>query len=170
MAEFYVYYYTNPYTDEVCYVGKGKNKRAFAHVTGSTNTRLKRLITKAGKDGIDMRPSFMLTGLSDKQACAAEIFWIAVIGRKDQNKGSLYNLTDGGEGPLGFKPTKELIEKRAAANRGKKRSQEAIESYKHAAAQRSTEHYTKYRTDEYKKKIAESMKKVWAKRKESSYE
>lgn len=47
----------------------------------------------------------LLDDLTWEEACIKEIEFIALYGRKDLNKGPLVNLTDGGEGFLGYKHT-----------------------------------------------------------------
>jgi len=48
----------------------------------------------------------LLDDLTWEEACIKEIEFISLYGRKDLNKGPLVNLTDGGEGFLGYKHTK----------------------------------------------------------------
>lgn len=47
----------------------------------------------------------ILDDLTWEEACQKEIEFIALYGRKDLNRGTLVNLTDGGEGFLGYKHT-----------------------------------------------------------------
>jgi hypothetical protein len=47
----------------------------------------------------------VLDNLTWEEACIKEIEFIKLYGRKDLNMGSLVNLTDGGEGFLGYKHT-----------------------------------------------------------------
>jgi hypothetical protein len=49
----------------------------------------------------------MLDDLSWKEACLKEIEFISLYGRKDLGKGTLVNLTDGGEGQFGRKDSIE---------------------------------------------------------------
>lgn len=49
----------------------------------------------------------LLDNLTWKQACEKEIEFIALYGRIDLNKGTLCNLTNGGEGKNGYKHTDE---------------------------------------------------------------
>ena len=61
---------------------------------------------------------------NEADAFKHEIYMIAVFGRKDKGTGILINLTDGGEGGSGYKPTPEQIKKSADARRGRKASPE----------------------------------------------
>ena len=59
---------------------------------------------------------------SEADALALEIQLIALWGRHDNGTGVLANLSDGGEGPAGYKMPREIVEKVAAALRGRKLS------------------------------------------------
>jgi hypothetical protein len=54
-------------------------------------------------------------GLSEKGALESEVALIAAIGRIDLGTGPLTNMTDGGEGMVGYKFTKEQIAARSRA-------------------------------------------------------
>lgn len=94
---FYVYFYLRedgtPY-----YVGKGKDKRAWL----KHNVNLP-------KD--ETRISFIAINLMESEAHLLEIKLISEYGRKDLRTGILRNLTNGGEGASGRKPSKETIDK-----------------------------------------------------------
>jgi hypothetical protein len=62
--------------------------------------------------------------LSDEQARLKEIEFIKLYGRVDLGTGSLVNLTDGGDGCLSRKMTKEIASKIGNANKGKIRTKE----------------------------------------------
>ncbi len=57
-----------------------------------------------------------------------ELEFISLYGRKNLNKGSLVNLTDGGEFFEGYIPTREKIERVANKIRGIKRNKEKIKN------------------------------------------
>lgn len=102
MAEFYTYLYSDPKDSTPVYVGKGKNKRAFSHLKHSTNRRLRHLIAKRQSEGYTVVPAITPCS-TEVEALALEIELIARYGRSDLGKGTLFNLTDGGEGPSGAK-------------------------------------------------------------------
>lgn len=96
------------------YVGKGKGQRSTAHLRSALKAELDaytshlpkirttRAILRTGKKPIiRVIPS----RLSEMAAYAFEIDLIAGIGRRNLGKGPLTNLTDGGEGLLGYEFT-----------------------------------------------------------------
>lgn len=108
---FYIYAYIRE-NGSVYYIGKGKDKRAWAkHQNAPTPNDHSKII-------------IMESNLSELGAFALERFYIKWYGRKDNNTGILRNLTDGGEGSSGTKPSMETISKRAKSNTGLKRSSE----------------------------------------------
>ena len=99
----YVYLYEDPKTGIPRYIGKGTGNRAYAHLKSSHNHRLHNMIKKRAKEGFNPMPRILKNDISPLVACAVEIFWIAVFGRDDTGKGSLFNATDGGDGASGVK-------------------------------------------------------------------
>jgi hypothetical protein len=88
-------------------------------------------------------------GLTHEEACELERKWIAWFGRRDLKQGTLVNLTDGGDGPFGYKrihsaetkrkislglmgkqPSDQARAKMSASRRGKKLSLKHIEACK----------------------------------------
>ena len=125
---FYVYAYlredNTPY-----YIGKGKSSRAWV-----THRRL---------NDSDLTPrnesqvSILAHRLTSEEADILETKLVELYGRKDLGTGILRNMTSGGKGAPGNKPSMETIEKRRATRRankkpnplkGSKQSPEAIEN------------------------------------------
>lgn len=92
---FYSYLYRDPKTDVAIYVGKGRGSRAFAHF--NARTRLGNLLRKRVAEGFQVKPE--ITYHRDEElAFFVEQESIRKYGRADMGAGTLFNLTDGGEG------------------------------------------------------------------------
>jgi hypothetical protein len=97
----YVYIWSDPKTSIERYVGWGKTAtRSYVHIKNSHNARLESMLHKRKREGFELNPVINEHVPSEKSARAIEIFWIAVFGRLDQNTGTLFNRTIGGEGGL----------------------------------------------------------------------
>lgn len=110
----YVYIIFHPVYGIPIYVGKGKGKRWLDHTKRSSNLLIKRLVAKYG---LDLPIVKIQQGLTDKQAFASEIALIKTIGRI-KDGGSLYNMTDGGDGVTGL--SVESRKKMSEARLGRK--------------------------------------------------
>lgn len=98
---FYVYVYFDKHP---VYVGKGQKTRCFDHF--NLNTRLGYLIRKREQQGIKLDLQIYPCE-TEEIAFNLERFLINKIGREDQGRGPLFNLTDGGEGQAGLIHTPE---------------------------------------------------------------
>lgn len=132
---YYVYLHIKETDGTPFYVGKGKGNRS--SLTYGRSTYWKNIVNKYGYDIIIIEDN-----LSNDKALELEKYWIKRIGRRDLDKGTLVNLTDGGEtnqniSPIsrkkisdsklgndytkGFKHSEESIELRAKQLRGRPR-------------------------------------------------
>ena len=98
------------------YVGKGTGTRALRHCKGRARSSWARRIHAALSTGEAVRVELPFWG-SHEEALAEETALIAKYGRRDLGTGTLYNLTDGGEGSARCIPSDETRRRLKAANR-----------------------------------------------------
>lgn len=133
----YVYIYSDPQTGTPFYVGKGTGRRYKEHLQPSKLKRTYPLASKLRRmlsEGVQPQISQIFTS-NEGFAFSLEVGLIRHLGKRCDGTGPLLNLSDGGEGATGI-PNKHkgvsqpvwLIEKRAAALRGKKKSPEHIQA------------------------------------------
>ena len=97
---------------EVFYIGIGENEsRAY---NKKNRTRVWKNTANKGYE-----TEILFEDLTWEQAAEKEKEFIALYGRKDLGLGTLVNLTDGGEGTIGYKHTQEAKEKNRIAASGK---------------------------------------------------
>ena len=116
----YIYVYLNPvkpgnfkygkftFTFEPFYIGKGSDNRINVHIreakrNAGTNRHKTNTISKIKKSGHEPIRFKLYENITDHSANRLEKYLISVIGRADLKRGPLTNLTDGGEGVLGYK-------------------------------------------------------------------
>lgn len=90
--KYYVYIYSNPKTDKIFYVGKGKGNRVFAHLEEKSDSKKVQLIKELRNQGIEPKIEILIHGLEDeKTALRVESSIIDLIGiKKLTNKQSGY--------------------------------------------------------------------------------
>lgn len=108
MFEYCTYIYYDPKIKTPVYVGEGVRARPFDHFR--LKTRLGYLLRKRVREGFNPKPTVIVAS-SKEDAQEMEILLIALIGREDKGLGSLFNLTDGGDGSYGVIPSQASIEK-----------------------------------------------------------
>lgn len=97
---------------EVFYIGIGENEsRAY---NKKNRTRVWKNTANKGYE-----TEILFEDLTWEQAVEKEKEFIALYGRKDLGLGTLVNLTDGGEGTIGYKHTEEAKQKNRIAASGK---------------------------------------------------
>jgi hypothetical protein len=156
---YYVYSYLredlSPY-----YIGKGTKGRAYA----SANHRIKAPKNKE-------RIYIIKDNLTEKEAYDLEKLYILIFGRVDLETGILRNLSDGGEGPTGYKTKPEQRRKIALSRMGEKHplygispSKETREKQRQALQGRfvgeKNPMYNQTHTEENRKKISDRHKGV----------
>lgn len=113
-----VYEHLRNDTNEVFYVGKGeKKKRAFDK--SNRNPHWHNIVNKAG-----YTVNIVYKDIEHDEAKQIEILLIEKYGRQDLGTGILVNMTDGGEGCLGLKHTKEARQKISEIHKDKPKSKE----------------------------------------------
>ena len=104
---WYVYRHRRLDTFKIFYVGIGSSDNNFrAHTTHSRNNFWRNITSKS-----NYLVEILVESLSREEACELEVFLIAEYGRRDLGNGGLVNLTDGGEGTVGYIKDKEWCDK-----------------------------------------------------------
>jgi len=102
---FYVYVYRDPRplkANQPVYVGKGSGDRDLSHWSkGSHNKPFQDFISHLKLRGHVALCERVLQTESEAEAFAKEVELIALYGRRNLSTGTLFNLTDGGEGGSG---------------------------------------------------------------------
>jgi hypothetical protein len=118
--DFYVYIIYRP-NGQPCYVGKGRGRRIRRDDKRKTNQHLNNIMLQS----IDpLHREKIEDGLTESEAFALEIRLIKEIGREPH--WPLVNMTDGGEGPSGYRVTADTRSKISAASTGKIKTREHL--------------------------------------------
>ena len=122
--EYYCYILTDPSrNNEPIYVGKGKGSRAWSHLNRQDMHPLTYRISHMKKK--NAIPNVSIYGELDEEfALFLEEELICKFGRKDLGKGSLLNLTDGGDGKSGHVVSLETKKLMSLVRTGEIRSNE----------------------------------------------
>jgi hypothetical protein len=194
---YYVYSYKDPRTNNIFYIGKGKDYRWKRHLGKKMLERdnpKNRIIKEILSIGLFPIIEKLEENLTEEESFVKEQEWIKLIGKEN-----LTNRTSGGQGVSGLigpwtgkhhsDETKQLLrELRLGENNpnyGKKRSPEAIEKFKANHSGNKHWNYGKSRPIETREKIRnklkgiqltedqklqrkESMKKVWELRRQGN--
>lgn len=120
MNIYYIYIHSKP-DGEIFYVGKGKDNRAYQKTMRNRYWHF--VYNKYG-----YIVNIIESGLSQEEACVKEKLLINSIGRKDLGKGTLVNMTDGGDGNNNFsiesrKAISDKAKGRISGKKGKPLSQ-----------------------------------------------
>jgi len=115
-----VYIHKKKNSNEVFYVGIGEfEKRAYSK--DSRNRWWKFIVNK-----YDYDVEITYKDLIWEEACVIEKYLISFYGRRNLKKGTLVNLTDGGDGSTGYIPSIESRIKTSNSLKGFKRTKEEI--------------------------------------------
>lgn len=115
----YLYRHIRLDKNEPFYIGVGSSANYFrAFRKSNRNKHWQNIINIS-----DYEVEVLFDNISDEEARQKEIEFIKLYGRVDLGTGSLVNLTDGGDGCLSRKMTKEIASKIGKSNKGKIRTQ-----------------------------------------------
>lgn len=108
LKKHHVYMYRSPIDGVPIYVGKGWGDRAWQHLEIAarnpeqhSNKRFARTLAKWLREGHRIEPSIVQVFETHEEALDHEVELIRLYGRSDIKTGTLFNLTDGGEGTAG---------------------------------------------------------------------
>jgi len=103
----YLYRHIRLDTKTPFYIGIGSDENyTRAYDKRSRNRHWSSIVKKANYE-----VEIVLDNLSWEEACDKEIEFIKLYGRKDLNEGCLCNMTNGGDGMLGVRPSDEKIKR-----------------------------------------------------------
>jgi hypothetical protein len=147
---FYVYVYRDPKNGEPFYVGKGHGDRYKA--TAGRSKWFKNKVAKMKREGTPPLIEFLVKDCDEELALLCEVEAIDKYGRKDLGTGMLLNLTDGGDGVSGYKPS-------ADDKRKQKEGLAKANARPEVREKRKTASLLALSTDEYKTKASKVQKK-----------
>jgi len=155
---FYVYLYLDPVDLQPFYVGKGKGKRRYFHLKGNKfNLHFDRKIKKIQKEGLEPLIIIYQDQLIEEDAFALEKELIVFYGRKDLGLGTLYNMTDGGEGISGFSHSDETKNAIRIAHMGVLKSEESKKNMRKPKSEEHKKNMRKPKSEEHKKAISTAL-------------
>ena len=177
MKDYYIYIYLDPrkignfvfeditFDYEPIYVGKGIKDRVKRHLylCKKSKTYFHNKLKLILNEGFEPIYKIIKTSLTEEQALTEEIKLIKLIGR-EENGGTLTNLSDGGEGQSGYKHREESKIKTSISLKNNKEFQDYLKTddFKSKVSKGLIGHigYGKGvpRTEEVKNKIKEKLK------------
>lgn len=122
-SKFFIYRHIRPDTNEVFYIGKGNNinpKKPLYERMNITKKRNKIWQSIVLKNNGVFKVEILFECETEEECNSKEIEFIELYGRKDLNKGTLANLTNGGEGSLGIITKQETRDKLSLKFKGEK--------------------------------------------------
>lgn len=143
-SKFYIYRHIRPDTNEVFYIGKGNNldKRKSKYRRAFETLKRSDFWDKVyNKNNKKILVDILFECETEQQANEKEIEFILLYGRKDLGKGSLVNLTDGGDGSFGHIMSEENRQRKrdiGSPMKGKKHTIETLLKLSESAKKRTT--------------------------------
>lgn len=121
MSNYCIYRHIRLDNNQVFYIGMSKtNRRPY----DKRRNNIWNKITLKSEYIVEI----IQNNLSWEDACELEEFLVSLYGRIDLKTGTLANLTNGGDGVIGYIQSKEQIEKRSLKNKGLKRTKKVCEN------------------------------------------
>lgn len=117
MNDFYIYFHINIENSDIFYVGKGSGNRC--NQKYGRSDIWKKYTKKYNYDVL-----IIDNGLLESEAFEIEKYYIKKLGRRDLGLGKLLNLSDGGEGPSGYKMSQDTKKKISISKSGIRQSEE----------------------------------------------
>lgn len=127
----FVYRHIRLDTNQPFYIGIGKDERYYFRATKKSqrNIHWKRIVDKT-----DYRVEILMDDITYDEAKEKEIEFIKLYGRINLSNGPLCNMTDGGEGNLGYIVTEETRKKLSNSikewHKNRVKSEKEIESFR----------------------------------------
>lgn len=130
----YLYQHIREDTNEIFYIGvgskseksskthKGEYARAYARAKGDRNQFWYNVVAKT-----KYKVEILMESDEYEVVKKMEVVLVDLYGRRNLGKGALVNLTDGGDGTLGYKPSAETKLKQSIARKGLKYTEERNE-------------------------------------------
>lgn len=145
--EYYTYLHSRADDGKVFYIGKGKERRAWAK--NKRSLYWQRVVAKHG-----LKVDVLAYWPDELQAHEHERLLIACF--RDLGY-ELANMTDGGEGSSGWRHDPATVEKIKASNRGRKRTPEAVANSRAARAKWLEQDIHKYWTPERRQEASKAV-------------
>lgn len=126
----YVYQHIRMDTNEVYYIGIGKNETTYKRAKSKIN---RNIWWERINDKVETKIEILKSGISWEEAIFYEKYYIKLYGRKDLGLGNLVNLTDGGEGGLNTIRSKKQINRWKEYNKNRIFTEETRKKISEAA-------------------------------------
>jgi len=112
--KYCVYRHRRMDNNEIFYIGIGNEKRPYQKYKSNRNKYWHNIVNKT-----EYEVEIISLNLDVETAKELEIFLIQLYGRKDLKTGNLVNMTDGGDGCLNLKHSKETRKKQGLGRKNK---------------------------------------------------
>lgn len=99
--KFYVYIYSDPDTNEIFYVGKGKENRVFSHLNDENKNEKTEKIKEISNKGKKPKIEILVHGIEEKTALKVESAIIDLVG-KEKLTNKVLGLDSGNFGRMGI--------------------------------------------------------------------